>query len=109
MGSWFWQVLVPGDVLAPWIEEGGGHPSEEITQHGAAVKLFSTNDYLGLSTHVALRRAAADAALLYGVGMASSQDKKTLSCPADTSEPNMHAAECKTLPSVLQGQGPQLL
>lgn len=66
------QVLVPGDVLAPWIEEGGGHPSQEVTQHGAAVKLFSTNDYLGLSTHAALRRAAADAALLYGVGPRSS-------------------------------------
>ena len=62
-------MLVPGDVLAPWIEDGGGHACQEVTQHGGALRLFSTNDYLGLSTHLALRRAAADAAMLYGVGV----------------------------------------
>ncbi len=65
----YWQVLVPGDVLAPWIEDGGGHACQDVIQHGGALKLFSTNDYLGLSTHVALRRAAADAAMLYGLGV----------------------------------------
>ncbi|EIE27590.1 PLP-dependent transferase [Coccomyxa subellipsoidea C-169] len=55
-----------------------GRPLEDPQTHAAhpfssrALKLFSTNDYLGLSTHVALRRAAADAAMLYGLGPRSS-------------------------------------
>ena len=65
------QVLAPGEVLASWISEGGGQPGDEVAQHGGAVKLFSTNDYLGLSTHPAVRRAAADAAMLYGMGQPS--------------------------------------
>lgn len=64
------QVLVPSDVLVQWISDGGCNPSQEIVQHGGAVKLFSTNDYLGLSTHMSVRRAAAHAALLYGMGKA---------------------------------------
>lgn len=62
------QVLVSGEVLASWISDGGGRPSKDVLQHGGAVKLFSTNDYLGLSTHPAVRQAASDAAMLYGLG-----------------------------------------
>ena len=63
-----WQVHLPGDVLGPWIEDGGGQTSQEVREHGGDLKVFSVNDYLGLSTHMALRRAAADAALLFGLG-----------------------------------------
>ena len=62
------QVLIPGEVLAPWIEEGGGRPSEEAAETGGVLRLFSTNDYMGLSTHAAVREAASRAALLYGMG-----------------------------------------
>jgi 7-keto-8-aminopelargonate synthetase-like enzyme len=65
------QVLAPSDVLTQWIAEGGGQPSLEVLQHGGRLRLFSTNDYLGLSTHSHVRRAAAHAAMLYGMGEAT--------------------------------------
>ena len=63
------QVIAPGDVLRPWLAEGGAAPElGSEAADGAVLKLFSLNDYLGLSTHPAVCQAAADAALLYGSG-----------------------------------------
>lgn len=67
------QVIVPGEVLRPWLAEGGASPAVRgVTgldvSDGGVLKLFSLNDYLGLSTHPAVCQAAADAALLYGSG-----------------------------------------
>ena len=59
---------MPPEVLAPWIAEGGQHAAPEAAQEGSILRMFSSNDYMGLSTHPAVRQAAADAALLYGMG-----------------------------------------
>ena len=61
-----------GEVLRPWLAEGGVAPGAcagaPDATHGGLLKLFSLNDYLGLSTHPAVCQAAADAALLFGSG-----------------------------------------
>ncbi len=67
------QVIVPGQVLQPWLAEGGAAPAEggdgaPDAADGGVLKLFSLNDYLGLSTHPAVCQAAADAALLFVSG-----------------------------------------
>ena len=64
------------DVLNAWIEgrtdspAHSQHPStaSSQTQPQQSLKLFSLNDYLGLSTHPAVCRAASEAALAYGMG-----------------------------------------
>lgn len=68
------QVSVPAAELDAW-EAGqrappaGAVPALADThQPMRTVKLFSLNDYLGLSTHPAVCRAAADAALACGNG-----------------------------------------
>lgn len=66
------------DVLDAWIEgrndtpaRGGGDrrclgaAPQQLQQR---LKLFSLNDYLGLSTHPDVQRAASEAALSYGMG-----------------------------------------
>src|SRR5690348_1227403 len=40
----------------------------EVEVGGRRVRLFSSNDYLGLSAHPAVREAAAEAARAYGMG-----------------------------------------
>ena len=65
------QVLVPSEVLSPWIAEDGQRPAPEAAEEGSVLRMFSSNDYMGLSTHPAVRQAAADAALLYGMGARS--------------------------------------
>ena len=66
------QVAVSGEVLRPWLAEGGVAPEARAGApdgaNGGLLKLFSLNDYLGLSTHPAVCQAAADAALLFGSG-----------------------------------------
>ncbi len=59
---------MPAEVLSPWIAEGGQHAAPEAAQEGTVLRMFSSNDYMGLSTHPTVRQAAADAALLYGMG-----------------------------------------
>ncbi|KAK9827396.1 hypothetical protein WJX81_006330 [Elliptochloris bilobata] len=70
------EVVVPGEVLWPWLAEGGVVPAVSASAPdatgGGVLKLFSLNDYLGLSTHPAVCQAAAHAALLYGSGPRSS-------------------------------------
>lgn len=65
-------MVVSGEVLRPWLAEGGVAPEAcagaPDAAHGGLLKLFSLNDYLGLSTHPAVCQAAADAALLFGSG-----------------------------------------
>lgn len=56
---------------SPQSEVGGGRsfasgPMREVT-------LFSTNDYLGLSSHLDVKRAVAQAAVDYGMGPRASQ------------------------------------
>lgn len=67
---------MPGQVLQPWLAEGGAAPAAGSDRapdaaDGGVLKLFSLNDYLGLSTHPAVCQAAADAALLFGSGAAA--------------------------------------
>ena len=72
------QVSIDEDELRAWIacdappdnillsSTAGGMPLPGRQLH--SLRLFSTNDYLGLSTHQRVRQAAADAALAYGSG-----------------------------------------
>ena len=51
--------------------EGGSHPHSVVD--GRPVVVFSSNDYLGLATHPAVREAASQAALELGVGASGSR------------------------------------
>jgi glycine C-acetyltransferase/8-amino-7-oxononanoate synthase len=51
--------------------EGGSHPHSVVD--GRPVVVFSSNDYLGLATHPAVREAASRAALELGVGASGSR------------------------------------
>ncbi len=86
------QVLITHKVLSDWLAECPGHhvdqhsggirlpyaPTAQLEAAGTAalaappgmqrLRLFSLNDYLGLSTHPDVRRAAAEAALSHGMG-----------------------------------------
>lgn len=82
------QVVAPGPVLASWLghPEGNPHIAAGTAQQQAwgtqgtagakaaaqprqrVVRLFSMNDYLGLSTHPAVCRAVSEAALSMGSG-----------------------------------------
>ena len=56
-----------------------------VRLEGRTVRLFSSNDYLGLSTHREVRRALADAAREHGVGPRGAQaDGSTNSPTRDT-------------------------
>lgn len=75
------RVQIEGDVLQAWItnqteQSPQCHEAVKQQQLGnrsmRTVKLFSSNDYLGLSSHVKVRHAAAYAALAYGTGPRSS-------------------------------------
>ncbi len=71
------------DVLRAWITGDAAavlnqtHPLAAAAagalprqQRMHSLRLFSTNDYLGLSTHPAVCRAASDACLAHGSGVA---------------------------------------
>jgi 8-amino-7-oxononanoate synthase len=60
-----------GLLRRPRRREGGSHPHSVVD--GRAVVVFSSNDYLGLSTHSAVREAAARAARDQGVGATGSR------------------------------------
>lgn len=77
------RVLVPATTLAAWAasyDDGGqsavlNEPTPAPGHAGGThqtITLFSTNDYLGLSTHPAVRAAAAAAAAAVGCGPRSS-------------------------------------
>ena len=79
------EVRVAPDTLARWLADdqdlGHSHepPSTSASTSGSRssssstrVRLFSSNDYLGMSTHSAVRIAAARAALAHGSGPRSS-------------------------------------
>lgn len=69
----FPQASLPQADIDAWVE-GRPPPSAAMPSLAAAemrtIKLFSLNDYLGLSSHPDVRAAAADAALKYGNGEA---------------------------------------
>jgi hypothetical protein len=85
------QVVAPGPVLASWLGESEGAPGSispqgphgalvpqgtagaqgpqgEPARSGGVIRLFSMNDYLGLSTHPAVCRAISEAAAVMGSG-----------------------------------------
>lgn len=78
------EVRVAPDTLARWLanDQDLGHSHEPSTSIASTssrssssstrVRLFSSNDYLGMSTHSAVRIAAARAALAHGSGPRSS-------------------------------------
>lgn len=47
-------------------------PLKVVVQGSIRLKLFSLNDYMGLSQHPSICQAAADAAVCYGMGTCSS-------------------------------------
>ena len=55
------QAWMSDDATSP-----GVAPKTEMQLHN--LRMFATNDYLGLSTHVCVRQAAANAAMNYGSG-----------------------------------------
>jgi 7-keto-8-aminopelargonate synthetase-like enzyme len=63
-------VTLDAAVLQAWMSddasEPGVAPNTDMQLH--SLRMFATNDYLGLSTHVRVRQAAAEAALKYGSG-----------------------------------------
>lgn len=73
------RVSVPAATLAAWAasygggdEPGGSGVPSSSANDNQTVTLFSTNDYLGLSTHPAVRAASASAAAAVGCGPRSS-------------------------------------
>ena len=77
------EVRVAPDTFARWLanDQDLGHSHEPSTSAAARtsssapsrrVRLFSSNDYLGMSTHRDVRVAAARAALAHGSGPRSS-------------------------------------
>ena len=64
------QVTVDGAVLQAWLSDHGSAPGVPLPadQQLHSLRMFATNDYLGLSTHVRVRQAAADAAMKHGSG-----------------------------------------
>lgn len=60
-----------GLLRHPRRREGGSHPRSAVD--GRDVVVFSSNDYLGLATHPAVRGAASRAALELGVGASGSR------------------------------------
>ncbi len=64
------QVTLDGAVLQAWMSDDATAPgvASEPDMQLHSVRMFATNDYLGLSTHVRVRQAAADAAMKYGSG-----------------------------------------
>ncbi len=63
---------MPDTVLQPWLVGATTLAAAMPHQHDMPVRLFSSNDYLGLSSHPDVRRAAAEAASSYGMGPRSS-------------------------------------
>lgn len=57
------------------VREGGVPEIEEVKEDGSRIRLlnFSSNDYLGLANHPALKAAAAKAAAQYGAGSGASR------------------------------------
>lgn len=62
------QVLVPPATHAAWLADQASTGEDAGDGAGVLVRLFSTNDYLGLSAHPAVREAAAAAATAHGSG-----------------------------------------
>ena len=64
------QVTLDGAVLQAWMSDDATAPgvASEPDMQLHSLRMFATNDYLGLSTHVRVRQAAADAAIRYGSG-----------------------------------------
>ena len=63
------QVIVAPDVLRAWTEECDPLCCDGLPTEGSLLRLFSSNDYMGLSCHPSVCRAAADAVLRHGMGM----------------------------------------
>ena len=65
------EVVVPAATFQAWLADAastGEEVPEEADGAGHRVRLFSTNDYLGLSSHPAVRAAQAQASSRFGSG-----------------------------------------
>ncbi|CAL4932269.1 unnamed protein product [Urochloa decumbens] len=61
------EIRLDRDTLRQWLAEGGETADQEEKLDGNLI-LFSGNDYMGLSSHPAVREAAVKAAQEYGMG-----------------------------------------
>ncbi|KAG8092560.1 hypothetical protein GUJ93_ZPchr0012g21532 [Zizania palustris] len=61
------EIRLDGATLRQWLAEGGEANGQE-EEVGEKLILFSGNDYMGLSSHPAIRDAAVKAAQEYGMG-----------------------------------------
>ncbi|CAN6288785.1 unnamed protein product [Urochloa humidicola] len=61
------EIRLDRDTLRQWLAEGGETGEKEEKLDGNLI-LFSGNDYMGLSSHPAVREAAVKAAQEYGMG-----------------------------------------
>ncbi|KAL6641454.1 hypothetical protein ACP70R_019635 [Stipagrostis hirtigluma subsp. patula] len=61
------EIRLDRDTLQQWLAEGGEECGQEEELDGNLI-LFSGNDYMGLSSHPAVRDAAVKAAQEYGMG-----------------------------------------
>ncbi|CAL4923819.1 unnamed protein product [Urochloa decumbens] len=61
------EIRLDQDTLRQWLAEGGETGDQEEKLDGNLI-LFSGNDYMGLSSHPAVREAAVKAAQEYGMG-----------------------------------------
>ncbi|KAF8689350.1 hypothetical protein HU200_041889 [Digitaria exilis] len=61
------EILLDRHTLLQWLAEGGETVEQEEKLDGNLI-LFSGNDYMGLSSHPAVREAAVKAAQEYGMG-----------------------------------------
>jgi 8-amino-7-oxononanoate synthase len=80
-----------GRLRRPRRRDGGS--GAETTVDGRRVTVFSSNDYLGLAAHRAVRRAAAAAALEHGVGSTGSRHLSGCHAAIDVLEAELRAFE----------------
>jgi 8-amino-7-oxononanoate synthase len=80
-----------GRLRRPRRRGGGSHTIAQVD--GRRVVVFSSNDYLGLAAHPAVRRAAAAAALEHGVGATGSRHLSGCHAAIDELEAELCAFE----------------
>ena len=61
-------MLVTPNVLHAWRDECDPQSCDSLPADASVLQLFSSNDYMGMSCHPAVCKAAADAVLRHGMG-----------------------------------------